>query len=70
MIRPHEIAFAVFEGSAADLKRDYSPANIRKAGEQRLAAWMDGALDKAQSRFLACAKKLELLPPPVPPPPS
>ena len=70
MIRPHEIAFAVFEGSAADLKRDYSAANIRKAGEQRLAAWMDGSLDKAQSRFLACAKKLELLPPPAPPPPS
>lgn len=69
-IRPREIGFIAFEGSAPDLKRDYSPANIRKVGEQRFAAWMNGALDKAQSRFLACAKKLELLPAPTPPPPS
>jgi hypothetical protein len=69
-ITPKEIGFVVFEGSASSLNRDYSPANIAKAGEQRLAAWMGGALDKAQARFLACAKKLELLPPPQPLPPA
>jgi hypothetical protein len=69
-LRPREIDFVVFEGSASELKRDYSPANIRKIGEQRFAAWMNGALDKAQARFLACAKRLELLPRPQPPPPS
>jgi hypothetical protein len=60
----------VFEGSARALKRDYSAANIKKVGEKRLAAWMNGALDKAQSRFLACARKLELLPPPQSLPPA
>jgi hypothetical protein len=69
-ISPKEIGFVVFEGSAPELKRDYSPANIKKTGEKRFAAWMDGALDKAQSRFLSCARKLELLPPPQPLPPS
>jgi hypothetical protein len=69
-LKPKEIDFIVFEGSARALKRDYSPANIKKVGEKRLAAWMDGALDKAQARFLACAKKLELLPPPQPLPPA
>ena len=40
-------------------------------GRRKAARCMDeGALDKAQSRFLACAKKLELLPPPQPLPPS
>jgi hypothetical protein len=69
-LRPREIGFIVFEGSARELRRDYSPANIRKVGEQRLAAWMNGALDNAKSRFLACVRKLELLPAPPPPPPS
>jgi hypothetical protein len=31
---------------------------------------MGGDLENAQARFLACAKKLELLPPPQPPPPA
>jgi len=69
-LRPSEIEFIVFEGSAPELKRDYSPANIKKIGEQRFAAWGNGALDKAQTRFLACAKRLELLPRPQPPPPA
>jgi len=69
-LRPSEIEFIVFEGSAPELKRDYSPTNIKKIGEQRFAAWTNGALDKAQARFLACAKRLELLPRPQPPPPS
>ena len=69
-LQPREIGFIVFEGSASELKRDYGPANIKKIGEQRFAAWMKGALDKAQARFLACTKKLELLPRPQPPPPS
>jgi hypothetical protein len=67
-LQPREIGFIVFEGSASELKRDFSPANIKKIGEQRFAAWMNGALDKAQTRFLACAKRLELLPRPQPPP--
>jgi hypothetical protein len=69
-LRPSEIEFIVFEGSAPELKRDYSATNIKKIGEQRFAAWTNGALDKAQARFLACAKRLELLPRPQPPPPS
>jgi hypothetical protein len=69
-LRPKEINFILFEGSARELKRNYSPANIKRVGEKRFAAWTDGALDKAQSRFLACAKKLELLPAPQPLPPS
>jgi hypothetical protein len=69
-LQPREIGFIVFEGSASELKRDFSPANIKKIGEQRFAAWMNGALDKAQTRFLACAKRLELLPRPQPPSPS
>jgi hypothetical protein len=70
VLRIKEIGFAVFEGSVAELNRDYSAANVKKVGEKRLAAWIDGALDKAKSRFAACEKKLELLPPPQPPPPS
>ena len=69
-LKPKEVDFMVFEGSARSLRRDYSPTNIKKVGERRLAAWMGGALDKAQSRFLACARKLELLPAPQPLPPS
>ncbi len=69
-LKPGEIGFVVFEGSASDLKRNYSAANIKAVGERRLAAWAGGALEKAQSRLLACTKKLELLPPPAALPPS
>src|SRR4029078_2334150 len=60
-LNPKEIGFVVFEGSARELKRDYGATNVRKVGERRFAAWVGGALDKAQSRLIACAKNLELL---------
>lgn len=57
-----EIGFVVFEGSASALKGNYSPDNIRKVGEARFAAWSNGGLEQARARFLACSKKLELMP--------
>ncbi len=59
---PREIGFMVFEGSASALKGNYSPDNIRKVAEARFAAWSSGGLEQAKSQFLACSKKLELIP--------